>query len=680
MSLVDSLRRLLTPASWARDTLERAHAALESGDASAAHVLAQDVLARCRADPQALQVLGVALHQLGYQTDALAALERAAALAPEHPRIAFNLGVVRIARADRAGALEAFRRAVALDPDHAGAWFNLGMLQGELADGAAAETALRRAHALQPGDALITLRLAQALLAEADRRIDPARHDEVIALLRDDGGPEPDARLRALGRALAARYRWTEALAAFESALGARPQDPWLHNEAANACNFLGRMREAVAHYREVMRLAPSWPHASTALLGSLNYLDIDADADTIAAEHRSIGAAWAARTPRLARADSSTGSGTRRSRDPVRVGYVSPDFRRHPVGALFAPVLEHHDRGNVETVCYHSPPSPAHPDDDMTQRIRAAAAHWRDVRDLSDEALAARIAEDGIDLLVDLAGHTHGARLAVFAAKPAPVQASWLGYFNTTGLPTMDAFITDPHSSPEGQERWFAEKLIRLPQTRFCFVAPPWMPEPGPLPALAGGDITFGCCNHLGKLNPRVLGLWAEILAALPQARLLIQARALDDAPNAERFAAAAQAAGIPRSRLILRRFQPAEQAAQVYREIDIALDPFPFCGGQTSLDALWMGVPVITLAGELIAGRQTTSFLANLGLAQFSARDAAGYREIAVALARDTRALAELRAGLRARMQASPLCDVPRFTSNLEQAWLELCRGKAA
>ena len=675
MTLLSALRQRLTPASWARDALERAHRALESGDPSPAGSLAREVLARRPDDAQALQVLGVSQHLLGYQADALNALERAATLAPGHPRIAFNLGVVRIARGDRAGAIAAFERAVELDPGHAGSWFNLGIVRGELADGPAAEAALRRAHALDPADRLAALRLAQALLAEADRLGDPARHDEVITLLLEDdaGATEPDTRLRTLGRALAARTRWSEALAAFEQALAQNPQDPWLHNEIANACNFLGRMSEAVAHSREVMRLAPGWPHASISLLGSLNYPDIGADA--VADEHRRIGAAWAARTPRLKQPDRTQGSGPLRLDGPLRVGYVSPDFRRHPVGWLFAPVLEHHDRAHIETWCYHSPPSPAHADDAMTLRIRGAAAHWVDARGLSDNELAARIAADGIDLLVDLAGQTFGARLSVFAAKPAPVQASWLGYFNTTGLPTVDAFITDPYSSPEGQDRWFSEKLVRLPQTRFCFAAPPYMPEPGPLPALARGRITFGCCNHLGKLNPRVLALWAEILAALPDARLLVQARALDDAPNAERFAATAEAAGIARSRLVLRRFQPAELSARIYREIDIALDPFPFCGGQTSLDALWMGVPVVTLAGELIAGRQTTGFLANLGLEKFSARDAAGYRDIAIALARDTGALAGLRAGLRGRMRASPLCDVPGFTRNLERAWLELC-----
>ena len=667
--MFDALRRIATPAAWARDTLERAHDALDAGDPSGARVIALEVLGRLPDHAEALQVLGVALHQLGYHVDAQNALERATALAPDHARIAYNLGVVRVARQDRAGALEAFRRAAELDPAHAGTLFNLGLLQGELGDHAGAEASLRRAHASDASNPQIRLRFAQALLAEGDRLADAGRHDEVIELLaKDVDSPDPDARLRTLGRALAARTRWTEALTVFRSALAQRPQDPWLHNEIANACNFLGLMEDAVRHYREVMQLAPDWPHASIALLGSMNYLDIDAQA--VAGEHLRIGAEWAARTPRLS-------VPARSHQGPLRVGYFSPDFRRHPVGWLFAPVLEAHDRSVIETFCYHSPPSPSHADDDLTRRLRNASAHWIDAREWSDERLAARIAEDRIDLLVDLAGQTFGARIAVFAAKPAPVQASWLGYFNTTGLPTVDAFVTDPHSSPEGQERWFSEKLVRLPDSRFCFVAPPHMPAPGPLPALSNGTITFGCCNHLGKINDRVLAAWAGILAAVPGSRLLVQARALDDSQNAERFAAQAQAAGIPRERLMLRRFQPAELAARVYGEIDIALDPFPFCGGQTSLDALWMGVPVVTLPGELIASRQTASFLANLGLSRHAARNAAAYRDIAIALAGDTAALSTLRAGLRERMQASPLCDVPRFTRNLEQAWMALCRG---
>jgi predicted O-linked N-acetylglucosamine transferase (SPINDLY family) len=365
--------------------------------------------------------------------------------------------------------------------------------------------------------------------------------------------------------------------------------------------------------------------------------------------------------------------------RDPdrrLRIGYVSPDLRRHPVGILFAPVLDRHDGAAFETYCYQNSAR----GDGMTGRMRRAAAHWRDVAELDDAALAARIREDRIDILVDLAGHTTHTRLPAFAKRPAPVQVSWLGYFNTTGVATMDYFVTDPHSSPPGQERFYVEKLVRLPATRFCYEPPEFMPEVNALPALRGGDVTFGCFNSLAKINARVLTLWARLLAAVPDARLVLQAGALSDAPNRERFRALAVEQGIPSERLELRPFVAVEDAAASYHDIDIALDPFPFCGGMTSLEALWMGVPVVTLVQEMIAGRQTAALLANLGLEELIATNEAQYVDIAVSLAKDLPRLAALRAGLRERFRASPLADTERFTRDLERAYREMWQSWAS
>jgi predicted O-linked N-acetylglucosamine transferase (SPINDLY family) len=345
----------------------------------------------------------------------------------------------------------------------------------------------------------------------------------------------------------------------------------------------------------------------------------------------------------------------------------VSPDLRRHPDGAMFAPVIERHDPARVETFCYYNYPR----GDAMTERMRRAAHHWRDVAGLDDATVADAVRADAIDILVDLVGHTKYTRMLVFARRPAPVQVSWLGYFNTTGLATMDYFVTDPVSSPAGQERYFVETLVRLPATRFCFEPPETMPEVGALPARRDGAVTFGCLNNLLKVNDRVLALWARILAAVPGARLLLQASALSDPLLQRDFRARAEALGIPPGRLELRPFVPVEQAARTYHDVDVALDPFPFCGGMTTLDALWMGVPVVTLPQVMIAGRQSASMLANLGLEALIAADEAGYVAAAVALARDLDRLAALRAGLRERFRASPLADYARFARDLEAAY---------
>jgi predicted O-linked N-acetylglucosamine transferase (SPINDLY family) len=342
----------------------------------------------------------------------------------------------------------------------------------------------------------------------------------------------------------------------------------------------------------------------------------------------------------------------------------------------MFAPVLERHDPQRVEVFCYYS----FRGADVMTARMRRAAHRWRDIAVLDDGTVADSIRADGIDILVDLAGHTRDTRLLVFARRPAPIQVSWLGYFNTTGLATIDYFVTDPVSSPPGQERYFVERLVRLPATRFCYEPPEFLPAVNALPALSRGHVTFGCLNALAKLNDRVLALWARILAAAPSARLLLQAAALDDPLVQRDFRARATAHGIAAERLELRPFVPVERAAYTYHEIDVALDPFPFCGGMTTLDALWMGVPVVTLPQVMIAGRQSASILANLGLSELTAADEAGYVSIAAGLAYDLDRLAALRAGLRERFRVSPLVDYARFTADLEHAftgmwnaWLE-------
>jgi predicted O-linked N-acetylglucosamine transferase (SPINDLY family) len=307
---------------------------------------------------------------------------------------------------------------------------------------------------------------------------------------------------------------------------------------------------------------------------------------------------------------------------------------------------------------------------------LKALSEHWRPVADLEDEALCEQIRADRIDILVDLAGHTSHSRLLAFARKPAPVQVSWLGYFNTTGLATMDYFLSDPWSSPPGQERYFVERLLRLAHTRFCYQPPAYMPAVGALPAQTSGARPFGCLNNLAKLNERVLALWAEVLQAVPGAKLLIQAAALDDTLNRSRFRDLCARNGIASARLELRASVPVDETPASYAAIDIALDPFPFCGGMTSLEALWLGVPVITLAGETIASRQSASMLMNLGLPQLIAADSAQYVNLAAQLARDLPRLAALRAGLRQRFSLSPLMDYAGFARELETAYGDMWR----
>ena len=459
-------------------------------------------------------------------------------------------------------------------------------------------------------------------------------------------------------RLLQHRKNLTEAILHYEVLLERGVDTPAVHTELANALSLLGRAGEALPHYRRAAALEPDRLHAASSVLGVLNY-DPAVTPGEVFDAHRAWGERLTAQTKQHMLHS--------RSNARIRIGYVSPDFRRHPVTYLFAPTLENHARERFEIFCYDNLGEP----DVVTERLRRASEHWRDVASFSDESFCEMVDRDRIDILVDLAGHTTHSRLRAFAMKPAPVQVSWLGYFNTTGLDSVDYFISDVHSSPEGQERWYVEDLLRMPHTRFCYEPPDFAPAVTPSPRLTAGRITFGCFNNLSKVNARVMALWARVLGAVPGSRLKIIAVGLHDAGNRaywrERFAEH----GIAGDALELQPFVPHDQLLAAYGEIDIALDPFPFAGGLTSLEALWMGVPVVTLEMPMLAGRQTLCFLRNLGLHELVAKSEDDYVSAACKLAADAGALAALRAGLRERMRASPLMDAAGFTRELESAY---------
>jgi predicted O-linked N-acetylglucosamine transferase (SPINDLY family) len=351
----------------------------------------------------------------------------------------------------------------------------------------------------------------------------------------------------------------------------------------------------------------------------------------------------------------------------PLRVGYVSADFCQHTVGLFVKDVLANHRASRIAAFAY----SAGSVDDWVTAAIRNACT-FRNVAALDDAALAAQIRQDGIDVLVDLSGHTAGSRLTVFAHRPAPVQLSWLGYFATTGLPVMDAVLLDEWHAPAGTEAQFVEPVVRLPRGRFCYVPVPFAPDEAAAPAFEkNGFITFGCFNNTAKLNAQVIALWARLLAAVPSSRLVLKWRTLQDEPLRASIRQAFVSHGIGPERIELRGASFHADLLRQYADIDIALDPFPFTGGLTSCEALWMGVPVVTWPQPQVVSRQTCAFLSAIGLPELAASDADAYVEIASRLAGDPLRLKELRAGMRERMRTSPLCDVAGFTAALEETY---------
>jgi predicted O-linked N-acetylglucosamine transferase (SPINDLY family) len=667
MGLLDRVRCAFTRDDQRADAaeIERAVEAYELGRIDVAEAACERVLARDPRDARALHLLSLIADGRRDHARAAGLIQSAIAADPAVGLYHFNLGntLRELGRAEEAAA--SYAHATTLDPGRLAAWFNQAQLHAERGQREQAIAAFREALRLEPGSPQARVGLATALADTAQAGAHTAaRSAEALALLENDWPHAPDPwRARfVVAMALVGCARWTEAASHLEALVAARPDSAQARNALANCYNRLGRATDAVREYREAFRAAPDFHPALTSVLGTLNAAS-EVTPDEVFAAHREWAATVAAPLYPVAPRFGNARDPSRR----LRIGYVSPDLRHHPVGTMLAPVLEQHDPRRVETFCYYNYPR----GDVMTERMRRAAHRWRDIAERDDATVADAIRADGIDILVDLAGHTRHTRLLVFARRPAPIQVSWLGYFNTTGLATMDYFVTDPVSSPPGQERYFVERLVRLPATRFCYEPPEFLPEVNALPARSRGHVTFGCLNALAKVNDRVLALWGRILAAVPDARLLLQAAALDDPLVQRDFRTRAAAHGIAAERLELRRFVSVEQAAGSYHDIDIALDPFPFCGGMTSLDALWMGVPVVTLPQAMIAGRQSASMLANLGLLELIAADEATYVAAAVALARDLDRLAALRAGLRGRFGRSPLADYARFAGDLEDAF---------
>ena len=646
--------------------------------------------------------LGRLLDRIGQGDRGAAAFARALAVEPASRPALEGLAGARQGGGDPAAALRLYQRLVDLCPEDAEAWVEQGLRLRRAARHADSADAFRRAAALRPaqveahGDLALALRdlgrpdealrHARAAVALAPERPDALynlaaaletldRPGEAVTALRRVVRAVPDdaeawsflgGMLRRSGRIAAGRDACDRALALAPALLNA------LVNRAIVVQDF-GAVEDGVRHNRRAAALAPNRADLHSNLLLSLQYSDRVGPADLLA-EHR----AWDARHGR----PWTPPPGWRHPNAPdperrLRIGYVSADFGYHPVGYFLAPVLPAHDRAAVEVFCYSAKPR----EDGMTRRLRAAADHWRSILGMDDAAAAALVAADGIDILVDLAGHTSGNRLPLFARKPAPVQATWAGYVGTTGLSAMDALIACPRHMPPGSDGTAVERVVRLPDDYVCALPREQAPEVGPLPALGNGFVTFGCFNNRIKLSGPVLALWARLLDRVPTARLLLKTHQFDDAAVRAGLLAEFAALGGDPARVDLSGSAPHFDFPAWYNRIDVALDPFPYSGGLTTLEALWMGVPVVTLGGgDRFCARHSVGHLTAAGLPDLIAPSRDAYLDIAAGLAADLPALAALRAGLRGRMAASPLCDGPRFARTLEAAYRDLWRGWCA
>jgi protein O-GlcNAc transferase len=602
---------------------------------------------------------GVAMHERDYAR-AVPLLQRATHLAPQLGVLHSNLGEALRRLGRKQEALEAFLRAAQANPEIAEVHYNLALTHDQLGQLAPAIAAYQAALELKPGFPPAALGLLTALRANAE-------YQRALHWYSAHARDSPDtAELRcAVAAALADVFRIDEAVSHLERALALAPRSAQVHSDYAAALVERGEVDEALALLRRAMELEPENPSHHSKLVYLLPFSD-KVEPALILAEARAFGARYAAPPP-----ESVQHENTRDLERKLRVGYVSPDFRMHPAVLFLLPLFRHHDRTRVHVTCY----SNVHRPDAVTAELRSLVDEWRDISTLDDERASQLVRHDRIDILVDLAQHSAGNRLLLFAKKPAPVQVAWLGYPGTTGVPAMDYRLTDPGlDPPELGDGYGTETLVWLPDTFWCYAPLSEDPAVSELPALRNGYVTFGSLNSFKKVSDAALHLWAQVLRAVPSSRLVLVA---PPGVAHDRVRRVMHEQGVEPERLELVGPMPRPEYLRTYQRVDIGLDPIPYGGGTTSLDAFWMGVPVVTLPGETAVSRAGAAIARNLQLVNLAADSTQQYVAAAASLAGDPRGLAALRGGLRERLRLSPLMDARRFAASLQRIYLDVGRA---
>jgi predicted O-linked N-acetylglucosamine transferase (SPINDLY family) len=633
----------------------------ESGQLDAAIAAYHQAIALRPNYAEAYGNLGNALNLKGRFDEGASACRQSILLRPGYAEAHYTLGNALQALGRIEEAIASYRQAIALRPSLPEAYNNLGNALKKIERSDEAIAAYRQAIALRANFAEAYCNLGNALLNKLQT-------DDAIAAYRTAIAVSPDyaSAYSNLGTALHDKGQFGEAVAAHQRALALDPNVPEFHNNLGNVLKDQGQLDEAIAAYRRAVALNPQYTSADSSLVYTLLFHPAY-DAKTVAQEHRRWNRQHAEPLQALIRDHSNDRSPGRR----LRVGYVSPDFRDHVVGRNLLPVLRHHDRRHFDITCYATVPLR----DAMTLQFERSADHWRSIAGLSDEEAADQIRKDQIDVLVDLSLHMVHNRLLIFARKPAPVQVTFAGYPGSTGLSTIDYRLSDPYLDPPGMdESIYSEQTVRLPDSFWCY-------DPledrdvsvNSLPALKNGFITFGCLNNFCKINPTVLAVWAQVMKQVENSRLMLLMRLGSHQQDA---LASLWQQGIDPARVEIIPPQSRRSYLESYHRIDLGLDSFPYNGHTTSLDSLWMGVPVITLVGERVVSRAGWCQLSNLGLGELAGTTSEQFAKISVALAGDLPKLARLRATLRQRMEQSPLMDAPKFTRNIESAYRQMWR----
>ncbi|MGF6722715.1 protein O-GlcNAc transferase [Paraburkholderia sp. GAS41] len=667
----------------------------EAGQLAAAEALYKSILA---ADPDhidALRSLGVLAHSNRDFDEAIKLLRRVLSLDPSNAQAHVNLADVFKAKGEPELAAESYREAIAHNPQFESAYNRLGgMLLNRHKFEAAAEVyedLLK--FKLENPDAYHNLALANAGQGELDKGIE--LYERAIALEPDHLGShinlanalvtkgelqkaveschraisindEFHPAYITLGNAQLALGNTDEAIEAYRHSIKLQPRVMLGYSNLASALSTVGRFDEAIEFLTRAIELAPTHFSTYDVLLFLQHYNEHCTPQQNMAFARRYGDAVMAGVTPFL-HGVTDPACALRR---PLRIGFVSGDLKAHPVGYFLENVLANLDPKRVELVAY----SLTHSEDAITERIKPYFSDWKSLLDLTPKQSAQIIHDDHIDILLDMSGHTAKSGLPLFAWKPAPIQANWIGYFATTGVPTMDYIMGDIHTLPVGEEDHFGEKPWRLPDGYLCFKPPAEDVSPSMPPMMAGKPATFGCFNKLSKMTDTVVALWARILKAVPDSRLMLKNHELSMEANRQRTLRRFAVHGIGEDQILLEGPTARVDYFEKYNQIDVALDPFPYNGGTTTVEALWMGVPVIAKHGDRFVAHMSEGILHHLGHPEWIAADEDDYVAKAVSLVNDPVRLAEVRLALREELLASPLCDAPRFAKKLEDEFAKM------
>lgn len=612
---------------------------------------------------------GNLLEDAGQLTQALRLYDQVLRSSPNFARAHLNRGNVLMATGDVAGAIGSFETALLHDPIYYAAHYNLGNALVSAGQREAALAAYRQAIALCPDfvDAEVAL---GSVLDDLQQFFFAVAHYRRALTLRP-GYAEVHANL---GRSLRELGQFENAMASYRQSVKINPAYAEGHIGLGNVLRDLGQLQESKSCYKRALALDSTSVHARSNLLFLLNY----EDNPLTLPEAQLYGAIVTMRARQFTQWTQQP--------DParcLRIGFVSGDFRDHPVSYFFEEVIASLSLKSARRLELFGYSNYFHCDA-LTESIKAICSGWCLCANLSDETLAQRIHNDAIDILIDLSGHTAHNRLPVFAWKPAPVQATWLGYFGTTGVNEMDYLIADPWTLPAIDEPSFTERIWRLPETRLCFTTPHIEMAVSQLPAKINGYLTFGCFNNLTKVTKPVVALWARVLNAVPHSRLFLKSPQLSEPSVRLKVAEQFAVHGIGPEQLIFEGLSSRKDYLACYGRVDIALDPFPYPGGTTTVEALWMGVPVLTLQGDRFLSRQGLGLLMNAGLPDWIAADPVDYVRRATTHAHDLHALAMLRAALRQQVLASPLFNASDFARHFESAlrrmWHVWCAQQAS